>query len=188
MLKYYRLLSSPKILFLDDILIELEKEPYEQGEDYIASKVCFKDTKSDKIFRSFRITKPFIPEGEELNYFRIASLYLERENLITVLRYNPFSPKYIINYEGIVLVKSGGLGRKLVLEKLSGVLQRLAWFIVFLTFLVNTLIQLGYISKSTPATEQNIPSLPVNKNIIKLEKEIPKSVQPKSNDKQAEKD
>lgn len=171
MSKFYRLLSSPKIRFLDDILIELEKEPVEQSEDCIAPKVCYKDTKPDKVFGSFRITKPFIPENKERKYFRIATLYLERKNLITILRFNPFTPTYIINYEGIVLVRGGGLGRKLVLEKLSGILQRLAWTIVFLTFLINTLIQLGYIQKSTVTTEQTIPNLPVNKNTIESQKQ-----------------
>lgn len=162
MSKFYRLLSSPKIRFLDDILIELEKEPVEQNEDCIAPKVCYFDSEPDKIFGSFRLTQPFIPEGKERLYFRIATLYLERENLISVIRVNPYTPTYLINYEGIVLVKNGGLGRKLFLEKWSGRLQRMAWIVALLMLILKIIIDLNYIpiketnSDTTPNDSLNI--------------------------------
>ena len=165
MSKFYKFLSSPKIRFLDDILIELEKEPVEQNEDYLAPKVCYFNSKPTKPFGSLKLTQPFIPEGKERKYFRIAVLYLERENLITTLRVNPYKPDYLINYEGIVLVKNGGLGRKIFLEKLSGILQRLAWTTVFIAFLVNTLIQLNIIQPFKASNRETNPSDSINKYI-----------------------
>ncbi|WP_417197769.1 hypothetical protein [Bizionia sp.] len=162
MSKFYRFLSSPKIRFLDNILIELEKEPVEQNEDYIAPKVCYFDSKPDKIFGSFRLTQPFIKEGKERLYFRIATLYLERENLISIIRVNPYTPTYLINYEGIVLVKSGGLGRKLFLEKWSGRLQRMAWIIAFFTLLFKILIDLNYIQPIKESNSDTIPNDSLN--------------------------
>jgi hypothetical protein len=163
----YSLLSSPKISFLDDILTELEKELVAKNEAFIIEKVCYKFSKPDKIFGSFKKTKSFIPKNKEQLYFKIATLYLEREKLISIIQLNPEKPTYLINYEGIVLVKRGGLCKKLFLEKVSGWLQRLAWIIVFLTFLVNTLVELGYIQKSTVCTNENPPSVLEYKSIKK---------------------
>ncbi|NGZ90402.1 hypothetical protein [Psychroflexus maritimus] len=188
MSKFYRFLSSPKIRFLDDILIELEKEPVEQNEDYIAPKVCYFDSKPYKIFGSFRLTQHFIPKGKERLYFRIATLYLERENLISIIRVNPYTPTYLINYEGVVLVKSGGLGRKIFLEKLSGILQRLAWTTVFLAFLINTLIQLKLVHPFKASNRETNPSDSTNKRTQDISKPIQKLDTLKSINSQIEKD
>lgn len=155
MSKFYRFFTSDKIKFLDDILFQLEKEPIEQNEDNIAPIVCFKDSKPDKIFGSFRITKKFIPEGKERKYFRIAVNYLEREKYVSIIPTNPAIPNYIINYEGIVLVRNGGLSKKIFLDKVTGVLQRTAWLVIFLTFLFNVLLQLNLLEPINRSEEKS---------------------------------
>ena len=142
----YRIFSKDKINFLDEILEELESNPIIRNEDEIAPKLCFYDEKFAKRSKdTFRNTRKFIPINSERLYFRNAALYLDREKLITVIDgglHN--SCQYLINYEGIILIRNGGLAKKIFLEKFTGILQRLAWFVIFLTFLFNVLLQLKF--------------------------------------------
>jgi hypothetical protein len=140
----YKYTTSKKVRFLEDILKFLEQNPFEHKEDDLATKVCFNYV-NQKPLPSIRMTKRFIPEGKERLFFRIASIYLEKEGLLDILKVNPNNPTYIITYQGIILVRKGGLGKKIFLDNTNGFLQRLFWFVGFLTLLFTILLQLGYL-------------------------------------------
>ncbi|GIZ10387.1 hypothetical protein [Flavobacterium sp. UMI-01] len=134
-------LDEEKFLFSDDILNQLAKEPEFQNEDYVAPIVC-NNLVDIEIFGKIYTPKDFIPKDKERLYFRNATLYLESKNLIIVDRTNPINPKYLISYEGLILVKNGGIIKDLRNTHIKDFLQKAVWFVAILTFFVSTLLSL----------------------------------------------
>ncbi len=136
---YWFTLDEEKFQFVDDILVQLAKEPEFQLEDYIAPIVC-NNVSDVEIFGKIYTTKDFIPQGKERLYFRIATFYLEEKKLIIVERSNPDNPKYLISYEGLILVKNGGLITELRNKYIKNFLEKTALVITILTFFLTVIL------------------------------------------------
>ena len=136
---YWFTLNEEKFQFVDDILIQLAKEPDFQLEDYIAPIVC-NNVSDVEIFGKIYTKKDFIPQDKERLYFRIATFYLEEKKLIIVERSNPYNPKYLISYEGLILVKNGGLITDLRNKYIKNFLEKTALVITILTFFLTVIL------------------------------------------------
>ena len=150
MFKYF---SGSKIYFLDEILIALNSKPIKFDEDELSLLVCNSAT-------PFQF-KEFLPKDNERLFLRSAMLYLEDKNLIHKFpnTTNIEIPIYLISYEGIILVKKGGLGKQIILERLKDFLQRLAFLTAFITLLFNIIIQYPKIKDASfgDSCSKNIP-------------------------------
>lgn len=137
----YKFLAGTKIRFLDDILTFLESSLEQQDEDKVASQSCYNSNKDNFLGITYSF-KPFLKEGKERLYLRVAMLHLEKEGLIH--KYpnvkNIELPIYLISYSGLILVRNGGYCKKIVLDRLKEFLQRLAWFFAILGLLLNAYI------------------------------------------------
>lgn len=171
----YRLLAGDKIRFLDDILTFLESSVEQQNEDVVASASCYNSNK-DKFFGITYSFKPFLTQGKERLYLRVAMLHLEKEGLIQKCPNikNIEVPIYLISYSGIILVRNGGYCKKLILDNIKDILQRIAWFITIATLILNLYINKDKLtfSADTSANKKTEVKDTLQKQTKKFQKQI----------------
>ena len=138
MFKFLSFLLSPKFYFLDLILKQLSQNfGYYYKEDELVEKVT-KDTSYVKDFNfHIKYTKKFIQEGNETYFVRYACQYLEEQNLIYISKLPPYDVKYTLTYNGLIIVKSGGLFWSKFWSYIKNSFQYTVWLVAILSFVVN---------------------------------------------------
>jgi len=147
--------------YLDEILKELLETTGDYvNEDIIAPKVTFKKHKTP--IGDFITTYEGIPEDKERVIFRLAMRHLEKQDLIIMQAIDKNSPDYMITFEGLVVVKNGGLLKQRNNEKIKDFLQKIFWVIALLAFVVNTVfLILNYnvnVKKTYESNTQSVQS------------------------------
>lgn len=138
MFKFLIFIFSPKFYFLDSVLKELSTNfGYFYEEDNLVEKI----TKEDFLIKTFNFTlrrnKPFIDIGNEKYFTRYACQYLEEQKLVAITLTGEDEVKYTLTYNGLIIVKSGGLFWSKFWNQLKTSTQYIVWIVAILTFVVN---------------------------------------------------
>ncbi len=138
MFKFLSFLISPKFCFLDLILKELSQNfGYYHKEKELVEKVTKTITKVEGTTFYIKLNKLFITDGNETYFVRCACDYLEEQKLISINKLPPYDVKYTLTYNGLIIVKSGGLFWSKFWSFIKNFFQYAVWIVAILSFVVN---------------------------------------------------
>ena len=138
MFKFLVLLFSPKFYFLDLLLKELSQNfGYYYKEEELVEKVTKTITKVEGTSFYIKLNKFFITDGNETYFVRYACDYLEEQKLISINKLPPYDVKYTLTYNGLMIVKSGGLFWSKFWSYIKNSFQYAVWLVAILSFVVN---------------------------------------------------